>query len=250
MDLRELPDASFVRHPWETARCAHFLQVIRSGAPHAQRVLDVGAGDALIARKIALEWPDSEVVCWDLGYTPELVASLRVQDAERLEFVSERPASTFDLILLLDVLEHVEKDREFLQDLVSRNLDVNGRVIMSVPAWPGLYGAHDHALGHYRRYTPSAARALLLASGLRPLVAGGLFHTLLPARWLGGWLAGESVAGSEGTEAEPLIWGGSAWSARIVDRLLRAEAALSRGLARSQVGLPGLSWWAVCEKSR
>lgn len=64
------------------------------------------------------------------------------------------PASVWanvDLVLLADVLEHVEQDRGFLQDVIGR-LPAGAILIITVPAHPHLYGAHDRALGHYRRY--------------------------------------------------------------------------------------------------
>jgi SAM-dependent methyltransferase len=249
MDLRELPDSSFIRHPWETARCAHFLSQVRAYDPArgAGAILDVGAGDGLIAGELARELPASHVTCWDLGYTSEVVAQLRMQTPE-LEFVSSRPNASFDLILLLDVLEHVEKDAALLEDLVAGSLRPGGRVIVSVPAWPGLFGAHDVALGHHRRYRPAEGRSLVVGAGLEILACGGLFHGLLPVRWLARRLEPEERS-SQPAEASPLVWNRGERLAGLVERALRLETSLSRLLARRQIEIPGLSWWAVCEKS-
>jgi len=249
MDLRERPEASFVRHPWETARCDHFLSVARVFAPARglRSVLDVGAGDAWVAGELARASSDCRVTCWDLGYTPEVVAGLAAQAPEGVEFAASQPSRRFDLILLLDVLEHVEKDDLLLGDLVRGNLEPGGRVIVSVPAWPGLFSRHDVALGHHRRYRPAEARALVEGADLRMLAGGGLFHGLLSLRFLGRLL--ERRGEPAETEADPLAWSGSPGLARFVAAGLRLENALSRALARRRVELPGLSWWAVCEKS-
>jgi 16S rRNA G1207 methylase RsmC len=71
MDLREMPDAPFRRHPWEVARARFFAQVLSDAgwldAPRA--VLDVGAGDGFLARQLLERLPaGSRVVCFDSEY--------------------------------------------------------------------------------------------------------------------------------------------------------------------------------------
>lgn len=59
----------------------------------------------------------------------------------------------FDTIICLNVLEHVQDDRRSLE-VMHGLLRPGGRLVLLVPALPGLYGTLDKALGHYRRYTP------------------------------------------------------------------------------------------------
>jgi SAM-dependent methyltransferase len=249
MDLRELPEGDFTRYPWEVARCRHFLNLAsRYAAADWPRVLDVGAGDGLVASELAGAFGGAAaLVCWDLGYTPEVVDALRSRTHGAVQFMAEPPEEEFDLVLLLDVLEHVEKDERFLAKLVQRNLAPGGRVIVSVPAWPRLFGPHDRALGHHRRYTPAAGRRLIEQSGLRLMVSGGLFHSLLTVRFLERILRLDSHFSDVG-EAVPLVWRYGEASARAIEWVLRAEAVCSRAVARARLQIPGLSWWAVCEK--
>ncbi|MBU1092078.1 class I SAM-dependent methyltransferase, partial [Patescibacteria group bacterium] len=58
---------------------------------------------------------------------------------------------TFDLVTAFDVLEHVTDDAKVLQEW-KRVLHSGGRLFLSVPAYQGLFGPHDRALGHLRRY--------------------------------------------------------------------------------------------------
>jgi hypothetical protein len=65
-----------------------------------------------------------------------------------------------DVIVLHDVLEHIEEDHA----AVGRLLDLakpTAEIILSVPALPRLYGFHDEQLGHYRRYTRKTLRTAL-----------------------------------------------------------------------------------------
>jgi SAM-dependent methyltransferase len=59
---------------------------------------------------------------------------------------------TFDTILYVDVLEHIEDDRgELLK--AAELLRVGGRLIVLSPAYQALYTAFDAQVGHFRRYT-------------------------------------------------------------------------------------------------
>lgn len=59
---------------------------------------------------------------------------------------------TYDLIGLFDVLEHVEADSASLNALAKR-LNANGKIIVTVPAYPFLWSMHDEQHHHLRRYT-------------------------------------------------------------------------------------------------
>ena len=57
----------------------------------------------------------------------------------------------YDLIFLTDVLEHVKNDRNLLQKLI-KNLNKNGYLFITVPAYQYLFSSKDKMLHHYRRY--------------------------------------------------------------------------------------------------
>ena len=65
---------------------------------------------------------------------------------------------SFDLITCLDVIEHTPDDRVTLRELrrVSRP---GGYLLVTVPAYQGLWSTHDVANHHYRRYSRSRLRA-------------------------------------------------------------------------------------------
>lgn len=73
----------------------------------------------------------------------------------------------FDLIVLFDVLEHIEDDRASLAT-VRRHLAGTGWLVMTVPAFPFLWSAHDTYNHHFRRYTRCALNESLREAGFRP----------------------------------------------------------------------------------
>ena len=61
------------------------------------------------------------------------------------------PEARFDSILYIDVLEHIENDREELA-LSAKLLHPGGTLIVLAPAHQGLYSPFDRSIGHFRRY--------------------------------------------------------------------------------------------------
>ncbi|MAJ65983.1 MAG: hypothetical protein CMI76_01650 [Candidatus Pelagibacter sp.] len=58
---------------------------------------------------------------------------------------------SFDLIVLLDVLEHVEDTNKFLYE-INKLIKETGIVVFSVPAYNSLWSSHDEDLHHVKRY--------------------------------------------------------------------------------------------------
>ncbi len=68
------------------------------------------------------------------------------------------PSETFDTILYIDVLEHIERDGEEMARALA-HLTPMGHVVVLSPAHPSLYSAFDKAVGHFRRYTKASLSA-------------------------------------------------------------------------------------------
>ena len=248
MDLVELPARAVRRHPWEEVRFQFFSRVVASldlGTTAA--VLDVGAGDAWFAERLLERTAIQRIVCWDTGYTPEFLAARPLPRGERIELSTERPAGRFDLVLFLDVLEHVEDDVAFLEEFVRENLAAGAHVLISVPAWPLLFSSHDVRLHHYRRYTPAAARLLVRRAGLEISRSAGLFHSLLLPRTV--QVARAHLTGVSAPPAHVGQWNASALVTALVRGVLACDAWLSLSESRIGWSLPGLSWWALCRKA-
>jgi hypothetical protein len=249
MDLLELPNRPVTRHPWEEVRFEFFSRVL---AQHIDlgglgTVLDVGAGDAWFSGQFAARTAAPRIVCWDIGYTPDFIADHHGRGGTRIELSASRPSTRFDLLLVLDVLEHVEDDAALLDTLVRENLTGRGHVLMSVPAWPWLFSSHDVRLRHYRRYTPAGARKLLAGAGLDIVRSAGLFHSLVLPRAI--HVARERLTGRLEAPADLGQWNAPPLMTAAIRGLLTCDGWLSSvqsGLGRS---LPGLSWWALCRRA-
>jgi hypothetical protein len=252
MDLKESHPGVVRRHPWEVARARFYTRVLAdAGLLHAPRaVLDIGAGDGYVARTLLDALPaGSTLVCLDAHYTDDALRRFAMPPRPGLTFAREPPARRFDILLLLDVLEHVDDDVGFLSGFVARNAMPGGVVLIGVPAWPRLFARHDEALGHCRRYRPATCRALVAAAGLTVRKSGGLFHSLLVPRALG--RAAEQGRKLLGWPVSPPPnlgeWSRGETVSSLFERVLALDTHVSHALGRAGVNLPGLSFWALCD---
>ena len=78
---------------------------------------------------------------------------------------------------MLDVLEHIEHDDEFLKTLWGK-LDTDGRVLLTVPAFPVLWSSEDDSAGHYRRYRLKELTNRVQAAGFKVLYMNYFFEFL------------------------------------------------------------------------
>lgn len=70
----------------------------------------------------------------------------------------------FDLVVALDLLEHLDDDLEALRE-VHRMCKPGGRLFLTVPAYQWLWGPHDEALGHRRRYSAAGIACAVTGAG-------------------------------------------------------------------------------------
>jgi SAM-dependent methyltransferase len=185
MDLKELPTQAFVRHPWEIVRAEFFLRLLRERVKgEALAALDIGSGDGYCAERLLAGIPRmARITCFDLAYDADWLKGPVTRDS-RLLFTATKPTGNYDLVLMLDVLEHVENDETALNEAASTFLKPGGSLLLSVPAGQMLFSRHDELLGHKRRYSPARLRALTAKAGLDVLDHGQLFASLLLPRAL------------------------------------------------------------------
>jgi hypothetical protein len=241
VDLRERGSGR-ARHPWEISRSRFFRNLIGDHVDLAtvRTVLDAGAGDGWFAGELlgALD-PAASITCWDVNYRSQ---DLAAPTDPRIVRTATDPAGTFDLVLALDVLEHVDDDESFLAGTLVPLL--TGTLVVSVPAMPRLFSDHDRRLEHRRRYR---RRDLLemLDRHVDVRESGTLFTSLVVPRTV------TVVAQRLGHESKSTgigAWSGGPRTTSLLTSALDADAAAGRSLARRGLVLPGLSLWAVCRR--
>jgi len=163
----------------------------RQATPFLGRnVLEVGAGIGTITRDLCRAPVERWVA---LEPDPKMAARLGAERrAGRLPPACEPlcgtiamlgPEERFDTVIYIDVLEHIEDDREALRRM-SAILQPGGVIVLLVPAFPALYGPIDKQLGHHRRYTRKSLRKLAAAAGLHVKSA----HYMNAIGFFGWWI--------------------------------------------------------------
>lgn len=246
MDLIERRSGNHVRHPWETARALAIEQIVGSLAMDRPRVLDVGCGDGYVVRQMAHKLGFAEVVAQDIHLGDELIRELT---APGMRFIRDLRALEYraDLLLLLDVLEHIEQPDELLSELKREHLAPSGRVVITVPAFQCLLSDHDRALRHFRRYSRPEILRTVAGAGLEVLGSGYLFASLLLPRLAA---AVAERARPRGARAQGVgEWSASPAITRLVHHALTLDNATCLAAQRRGILLPGLSIWLTCKAS-
>jgi SAM-dependent methyltransferase len=87
--------------------------------------------------------------------------------------------ASMDEIVALDVFEHIQ-DHAAAYAEAARVLRPGGTLVLSVPAFRWLWGPHDVALHHFRRYTKREIHDCLVAAGLQPVRVSYAIFLLFP----------------------------------------------------------------------
>jgi SAM-dependent methyltransferase len=147
------------------------------GDGQIDRVLDVGAGSGIFTRQLLDAGYADTGICVDPGYETE-----RIEDhnGRKIEFIRSATGVNANLILMMDVLEHVADDLALLRQYTDV-LSSSSRVLITVPAFQFLWSGHDVFLEHHRRYTMAQVEGLVRQAGLRPIRSRYFFATLFPA---------------------------------------------------------------------
>jgi SAM-dependent methyltransferase len=221
------------QHWWYRGRRRIVLDLVRNlPLPARPDILDAGCGSgrnlvelARLGNAVGVEPSERGVeVARGRGVGDVVAASIETMAFE---------AGSFDLITLLDVLEHIEDDRGALRAL-RRVARPGGLLLVTVPAYPQLWSSHDELNRHCRRYTRSELLSRAVESGWRPVRTTHFNLLLLPAA--AGWRFAERLRPSQAAPTSELARTPATlnW---LLEQPLRVEAALLRTGRRIPAGL-------------
>ncbi len=118
--------------------------ILRRARPRELLLIEPDDGNARMLRQ---HFQKDDRVVVHHGYLEDLASSLKA-----------------DSVIAVNVLEHVERDADFLRAAHEALVD-SGYLLLLVPALPAIFGSLDRAFDHFRRYTRSGLRKQLLDAG-------------------------------------------------------------------------------------
>jgi SAM-dependent methyltransferase len=166
------------RHPWWQARASLMLALLQRMKVHPPAsVLDAGCGWGVNFQ--ALERHGYNVDGLDISRRVLERLDRPGRELFEADLTQSLPATarTYDAVIALDVIEHVDDDHAVLTGL-ARLTKPGGVCMVSVPALPELYSEFDAVQGHRRRYLPETLCQAFQDCGLR----------LERMLWWGSWM--------------------------------------------------------------
>lgn len=227
-------------HWWYRARRDVLARLIerRIDLPAEPRILEVGCGTG---HNLPMLQRFGRVDATEIDGFARVIASKRLGHAvvdAALPALKGVPDRSYDLVAILDVLEHVEEDRAALVSMAGK-LKPGGRILLTVPAHPWMWSAHDEVNHHKRRYTKASFRAAVADAGLK-LEMLSYFNSLLFPAAAAARLAGRITGNKDSDDSLP-----PAPLNRLLERIFRAEAYAIGRLPFP----PGLSLAAIVSAS-
>lgn len=174
MDLKEedILGADIGRHWYYRSKAAALRRAVAGLRP--RRLLDVGAGSGFFSRHLLAETPAESALCVDIGYARDRDDSVA---GKPVHYRRDTGPTDCDLVLMMDVLEHVDDDRGLVRHYASK-VPSGAHFLVTVPAFTFLWSGHDVFLEHKRRYRLPEIEAALGDAGLK-IVRGAYYFGLI-----------------------------------------------------------------------
>jgi 2-polyprenyl-3-methyl-5-hydroxy-6-metoxy-1,4-benzoquinol methylase len=170
------------RHWWFAGRRRILRAVVERVCPPGagRSIVDVGCGTGANLAALADGWrcrgldASSDAVRLAGERFPGLEVVRAEDPLERADWLREA-----DVVLLMDVIEHVEDDFELLSRVLGP-LRAGAHVLITVPADPQLWSPHDESFGHWRRYEAQRLRLIWQGLPVTERLLSGMNARLLP----------------------------------------------------------------------
>jgi SAM-dependent methyltransferase len=173
--------------------------------PKGARILEIGCGTG---HNIPMLGQFGEVDAIEIDPAARKIASERlgkpVGDAPLPDLPGVAKGS-YDLVAVLDVVEHIEDDVAALKGMASL-LKPGGKILIAVPAHQWMWSAHDVVNHHHRRYSKGSLVKAIEAAGLKPrklTYFNSLLFPLAAAARIAGRLTGRDDS-DDSPPAKPL----------------------------------------------
>ena len=177
-------------HPWYQARLLLVKKVLTGFDSKNTHIMDFGCGSGA-ALETCMKHGFKKVMGFDTSQLCVTASQSRGVNARLIGNVFPVLDSKYDLILCLDVLEHLENDNSNLRQLKNL-LNLNGKILITVPAHQFLWSKHDEDNHHFRRYSKQSLTKLVSDSQLQIVSMRYWNSVLFPAFFIQRYLSSKT----------------------------------------------------------
>jgi trans-aconitate methyltransferase len=172
------------RHPIDLASRYDALLQVKKYLPSQKAVIaEIGCSSGFFIQDLLKNFPQAVIIGADVVKEPlyRLAGNLPGVPLFRFDLLRcPLPDQSVDVLVMLNVLEHIEDDRTALKKAFNL-LKPGGVLIIEVPAFPALYDAYDAQLHHFRRYSSGRLYGMLAQAGFKVQRKSYLGFLLFPA---------------------------------------------------------------------
>lgn len=262
MDIKEFKVLAEEKknHPWEYARCSVIDSILKKHIKPSDSksfVLDIGCGDVFFisnyCKRNSQFTPIAVDIAFDdtmINYFKEKHRDLRMELYKNLSDVIISDSKKISMVFLLDVIEHIEKDEDFVHLVASQSYITKDTLfIITVPAFQSAYCLRDKWLGHYRRYSKKQLDIVAQKNNFEKIESGYFFTIPLLARYFQKGI--EKLNQKKEEKVEGIgNWKGGNLITALYKGILMADFYIMRFFHLLGINIPGLSTYIVCKPQK
>lgn len=245
MDINETRRGMINRHPWELSRTQmlikewkRFINNLYRGDGQYFKYVNVGAGDLYFDDLLMNTYNNVEVYAVDIGYDTQGKREISKKNKHLTNDINSIDENVlFDFSVMMDSLEYMQDDREYISKLMLR-VRRGGYMFFTIPAYTSLFSDHDVHVGNLRRYNRKDIEKLFSdIDGLEIVYSRHFYFSLYLVRLF-------QVLTKIKIDPEQKVTTGwkfkeDGWITRVVKGVLNFDYLIGRYL-------PGLSLMIVC----
>lgn len=162
MDIKELNilGTNIDQHWYYLSKAKAMMKILSKN--NSRKIIDVGAGSGFFSKWLLKNTSAKEAWCVDISYKSDLD---KKENNKCIYYRKHIDKIDADLVLFMDVLEHVDDDVALLKNYINK-VPKNTKFLITVPAFNFLWSEHDDFLDHKRRYSLGQLEKVVIKSGL------------------------------------------------------------------------------------
>jgi hypothetical protein len=256
MDLIENTnvDQNVKRHPWELSRLKiienEVINMCHNINPQKIILIDIGCGDAFVINNLSKKIKFKKAFAVDINFNEENINKLNnnllnIKFYNSLENVEISDSETY-IVILNDVIEHIDEHKFFLENLNHIFFKKVKKVsfFITVPAFNFLFSEHDKDLGHYRRYTRENLIEYNKILEMKINSSGYFFISLFLVRFFQKYFFYNKVNKTIGVSG----WAYGKIITNTIAYLLFIDYKIGKLFSKFSINIPGLSSYIIFEK--